>query len=151
MGKLYIDLFTTLDGVAQAPGGPDEDLDGGFRFGGWQAPHMDELIGESVSAGIETMDALLLGRRTYEIFAAYWPHHRADVGIQLNAMLPNMLVARNSTNRHAVVTGAAVNSCANRRASGMCACSAEGGSDRGSDSKASIRRHSSARAGLVAR
>ena len=93
MGKLYIDLFTTLDGVAQAPGGPDEDLDGGFRFGGWQAPHMDELIGESVSAGIETMDALLLGRRTYEIFAAYWPHHRADVGIQLNAV-PKYVASR---------------------------------------------------------
>ena len=61
MGKLYIDLFTTFDGVAQAPGGPDEDHDGGFPFGGWQAPHMDELIGESVTAGIEAMDALLLG------------------------------------------------------------------------------------------
>ena len=78
MGKLYIDLFTTFDGVAQAPGGPDEDHDGGFPFGGWQAPHMDELIGESVTARIEAMDALLLGRRTYEIFAAYWPHHRDD-------------------------------------------------------------------------
>ena len=58
---LHIDLFTTLDGVAQAPGGPDEDRDGGFPFGGWQAPHMDELARESVTAGIEAMDALLLG------------------------------------------------------------------------------------------
>ena len=61
MGKLYIDLFTTLDGVAQAPGGPDEDRDGGFPFGGWQAPHIDKLARESVTAGIEAMDALLLG------------------------------------------------------------------------------------------
>ena len=51
MGKLYIDLFTTFDGVAQAPGGPDENRDGGFPFGGWQAPHMDELVGESGTVG----------------------------------------------------------------------------------------------------
>lgn len=50
-GKLYIDLFITFDGVAQAPGGPDEDRDGGFPFGGWQAPHMDELVGESGTVG----------------------------------------------------------------------------------------------------
>jgi len=93
MGKLYIDLFTTLDGVAQAPGGPDEDRDGGFPFGGWQAPHMDELVGESVTAGIEAMDALLLGRRTYEIFAGYWPHHRDDIGAQLNAV-PKYVASR---------------------------------------------------------
>lgn len=93
MGKLFIDLFTTLDGVAQAPGGPEEDLDGGFPFGGWQAPHMDEMVGESVTAGIDQMDALLLGRRTYDIFAAYWPHHRDDIGRQLNAV-PKYVASR---------------------------------------------------------
>ena len=73
MGLIQIDLFTTLDGVAQAPGGPQEDPDGGFAFGGWQAPLSDELVGEQVVAGMEGLDALLLGRRTYDIFAAYWP------------------------------------------------------------------------------
>lgn len=74
-GRIHIDHFTTLDGVAQAPGGPDEDTEGGFRFGGWQAPLIDETDGAQVSEGIQTMDALLLGRRTYDIFASYWPHH----------------------------------------------------------------------------
>ena len=79
MGLIHIDLFTTLDGVAQAPGGPNEDPDDGFAFGGWQAPLLDEVVGEQVSSGMAGMDALLLGRRTYDIFAAYWPH--ADGGI----------------------------------------------------------------------
>lgn len=74
-GRIVIDLFTTLDGVAQAPGGPEEDTSGGFRFGGWQAPIPDSMVGEQVMAYIRSMDALLLGRRTYDIFAAYWPQH----------------------------------------------------------------------------
>lgn len=73
-GRIHIDLFSTFDGVSQAPGGPDEDTDGGFRFGGWQAPLVDETDGAQIGAGIEAMDALLLGRRTYDIFAGYWPH-----------------------------------------------------------------------------
>jgi len=74
-GRIVIDLFTTLDGVAQAPGGPEEDASGGFRFGGWQAPLPDSMVGEQVRAYVDTMDALLLGRRTFDIFAGYWPHH----------------------------------------------------------------------------
>ncbi len=73
MGLIHIDLFTTLDGVAQAPGGPEEDTEGGFAFGGWQAPLSDALVGEQVVAGMEGLDALLLGRRTYDIFAGFWP------------------------------------------------------------------------------
>ncbi|PRY65445.1 dihydrofolate reductase [Glaciihabitans tibetensis] len=73
-GRIHIDLFTTLDGVAQAPGGPDEDPEGGFAFGGWQAPLIDAAVGTQVIEGIRDMDALLLGRRTYDIFASYWPH-----------------------------------------------------------------------------
>lgn len=73
-GRISLDLFTTLDGVAQAPGGPDEDPDSGFAFGGWQAPLLDDSAGAQVMEGIQSMDALLLGRRTYDIFAAYWPH-----------------------------------------------------------------------------
>ncbi|WP_411721574.1 dihydrofolate reductase family protein [Mycetocola sp.] len=73
-GRIHIDHFTTLDGVAQAPGGPDEDTEGGFAFGGWQAPLIDDTVGAQVDEGIQAMDALLLGRRTYDIFASYWPH-----------------------------------------------------------------------------
>ncbi|WP_426322498.1 dihydrofolate reductase family protein [Microbacterium sp. E-13] len=72
-GRIHIDLFTTLDGVAQAPGGPEEDPSGGFPYGGWQAPFADEVIGGTIMEGIFELDALLLGRRTYDIFAAYWP------------------------------------------------------------------------------
>jgi dihydrofolate reductase len=72
-GRIEIDLFSTLDGVMQAPGGPEEDTSGGFAFGGWQAPMNDEAVGRQVIEGIRRMDALLLGRRTYDIFAAYWP------------------------------------------------------------------------------
>ena len=73
MGKLIVTEFVTLDGVAQAPGGTDEDRDGGFTHGGWQAPLLDEEAGNDVFEQARTMDALLLGRRTYEIFAGYWP------------------------------------------------------------------------------
>lgn len=73
MGLIRVDLFMTLDGVAQAPGGPEEDPEGGFGFGGWQAPLLDDLVGEWIDANLHGIDALLLGRRTYDIFAAYWP------------------------------------------------------------------------------
>ena len=79
MGLIHIDLFTTLDGVAQAPGGPDEDPENGFAFGGWQAPLLDDVVGEQVWAGMEGLDALLLGRRTYDIFAGYWPDQEQGV------------------------------------------------------------------------
>jgi dihydrofolate reductase len=72
MGKLIVTEFVTLDGVAQAPGGTDEDRDSGFTHGGWQAPLMDQEA-DNVFEQAKTMDALLLGRRTYEIFAGYWP------------------------------------------------------------------------------
>ncbi|MET0830328.1 MAG: dihydrofolate reductase family protein [Microbacterium sp.] len=74
-GRIYIDLFTTLDGVAQAPGGPDEDRESGFPYGGWQAPLIGEVDGQSIGEGIAVMDALVLGRKTYDIFASYWPNH----------------------------------------------------------------------------
>ena len=73
MGLIHIEMFATLDLVGQAPGGPDEDP-AGFPFGGWQAPLLDEVAGAQVGAAYEDTDALLLGRRTYDIFAAYWPH-----------------------------------------------------------------------------
>ena len=74
-GRIIIDIFSTLDGVGQGPGGRSEDPSGGFRFSGWQGPVSDDVVGEQVLAGIETLDALLLGRRTYDIWADYWPAH----------------------------------------------------------------------------
>ena len=73
MGQLIVTEFMALDGVAQAPGGPDEDRDGGFAHGGWQAPVADPESGEVMFEHARSMEALLLGRRTYEIFANYWP------------------------------------------------------------------------------
>ncbi|WP_426225175.1 dihydrofolate reductase family protein [Pseudarthrobacter sp. DSP2-3-2b1] len=93
MGLIHIDLFTTLDGVAQAPGGPNEDTEGGFSFGGWQAPLIDEVVGGQIDAGMEGMDALLLGRKTYDIFAGYWPHAGGDIAELFNR-LPKYVASR---------------------------------------------------------
>src|SRR6266496_1583776 len=73
MGTLIVTEFVTLDVVAQAPGVPDEDLDSGFTHGGWQAPLLDQESGRVMFERARSMDALLLGRRTYDIFANYWP------------------------------------------------------------------------------
>jgi dihydrofolate reductase len=83
MGLIHIDLFSTLDGVAQAPGAPDEDNEGGFEWGGWQAPLFDDVVGEQVGRGMEGMDALLLGRKTYDIFANFWPHQEDGVDAEI--------------------------------------------------------------------
>lgn len=95
MGRIHIDLFTTLDGVAQAPGGPEEDPTDDFAFGGWQAPLIDEVVGEQIDSGMEGMDALLLGRRTYDIFAAYWPHQGGGIADLFNR-LPKYVASRQS-------------------------------------------------------
>ncbi|AYF30722.1 deaminase [Micromonospora tulbaghiae] len=79
MGKLIVTEFLTLDGVAQAPGEPDEDREGGFSHGGWQMPLLDEKSGAVMFQQASSMDALLLGRKTYDIFAGYWPQAPADI------------------------------------------------------------------------
>ncbi len=73
--KLTATMMLTVDGVYQGPGGPDEDRRGGFERGGWVAPSFDEEGGRFVTSVFERADALLLGRRTWEIFEAYWPQH----------------------------------------------------------------------------
>jgi dihydrofolate reductase len=78
MGLVHIELFATLDLVGQSPGAPDEDRDGGFEFGGWQAPLLDDVTGAQVFGSYAGTDALLLGRRTYDIFASYWPRQSGD-------------------------------------------------------------------------
>ena len=80
MRKLVVSTFLTLDGVMQAPGGPGEDDDGGFAHGGWSVSYWDEQMGEVMGAAMSTPFDLLLGRRTYDIFAAYWPHAPAEAG-----------------------------------------------------------------------
>lgn len=80
MRKLAVSSFLTLDGVMQAPGGPDEDPTGGFAHGGWSVNYWDEHMGQRMDEWMGRPFDLLLGRRTYEIFAAHWPHASEDQG-----------------------------------------------------------------------
>ncbi|KAA0113362.1 dihydrofolate reductase family protein [Mycolicibacterium sp. P9-22] len=92
MGLIDIELFATLDLVGQAPGGPDEDPIG-FPFGGWQAPLIDEVSGAQVDTAYQGTDALLLGRRTYDIFAAHWPQQTDEFGTLFNT-IPKYVASR---------------------------------------------------------
>ena len=87
MRKLIASTFVSLDGVMQAPGGPEEDPSGGFPFGGWTFSFWDEAIDISASGFDGKGRELVLGRKTYEIFAAYWPYQATDnpVAQTLNA------------------------------------------------------------------
>lgn len=83
MRKIIGGVFLSLDGIMQAPGGPTEDPTGGFPYGGWMAPVADETVGEVIGDFFAGEYDLLLGRRTYDIFAAYWPYvtgEDADMG-----------------------------------------------------------------------
>ncbi|MGW5847252.1 dihydrofolate reductase family protein [Streptomyces sp. NPDC055254] len=73
MAKLTLTTFVTLDGVMQAPGGPEEDRSGGFEYGGWAAPFVDAGMAQYMTEVFDRAGAFVLGRRTYEIFAGYWP------------------------------------------------------------------------------
>ncbi|MER7622032.1 dihydrofolate reductase family protein [Streptomyces sp. NPDC126503] len=89
MATLTLTQFLSLDGVHQAPGGPEEDRTGGFEHGGWTVPYADDDFGQFIDEVFARPTAFLLGRRTYEIFASYWPHRTdpADpVATKLNAL-----------------------------------------------------------------
>lgn len=87
MRKIIVTEFVTLDGVVQAPGGPQEDTDGGFKYGGWSANYWDEMMGDVMNGFLKVPFELLLGRRTYDIFASYWPTAKVDleVAVPFNA------------------------------------------------------------------
>jgi len=97
MRKLIILTFTTMDGIMQAPGGPTEDLSGGFTHGGWLVPYFDEFLGTIMGEQMSKPFDLLLGRKTFEIFASYWPHH-VDEGPEINRA--TKYVASNTLKSH---------------------------------------------------
>ena len=106
MRTLAINTFMSLDGVMQAPGGPDEDPTGGFRFGGWAVPYFDDEMMETMakSAPYE----LLLGRGTYEIFAAHWPHDEGPIADHLNSTrkhVASRTLERAEWNNSTVISG----------------------------------------------
>ena len=83
MRKVIVLTFVTLDGVMQAPGGPEEDASGGFQHGGWSVPYWDDFLGSVMTNQMGHPFDLLLGRKTYDIFSAYWPKHPEE-GAELN-------------------------------------------------------------------
>jgi dihydrofolate reductase len=86
MRKLVVSTFLTLDGVMQGPGGPEEDRSGGFTHGGWSVNYWDDVMGQVMGEAMARPSDLLLGRKTYEIFAAHWPHVTDDpVADKLNS------------------------------------------------------------------
>ena len=95
MRKLVVGTFLTVDGVMQAPGGPDEDREGGFQHGGWSVNYWDDVMGQIIVEATLQAGALLLGRKTYEIFAAHWPRVSDDdpIAAKLNSM-PKYVASR---------------------------------------------------------
>ncbi len=80
MRQLIVQSFVTLDGVMQAPGGPQEDDSGGFAYGGWSVAYWDDQMGQVMGEATSRPFAMVLGRRTYDIMAAYWPHASEEEG-----------------------------------------------------------------------
>ena len=84
MRKIIVLTFVSLDGVMQAPGGPEEDTSDGFKYGGWTFPYFDEFSGEVMGEQMTPPFDLLLGRKTYDIFASYWPKQSGEIAAPLN-------------------------------------------------------------------
>lgn len=97
MRKIIVLTFITLDGVMQAPGGPEEDTSGNFTYGGWTVPYFDEFLGQVMTEQMSQPFDLLLGRKTFEVFASYWPHHEEE-GADINQA--TKYVASNTLRTH---------------------------------------------------
>lgn len=97
MRKIIVLTFVSLDGVMQAPGGPTEDTSGNFTLGGWTVPYFDEFLGKVMGEQMGRPFDLLLGRKTFELFASYWPQH-PDEGAGINKAIK--YVASNTLSRH---------------------------------------------------
>ena len=93
MGRLVVSMFSTLDGVMQGPGAPGEDTEGGFEFSGWQAPFAGQDSGTVIVDSILGQDALLLGRKTYDIWVQHWPQATDVIGDRFNA-IPKFVASR---------------------------------------------------------
>jgi dihydrofolate reductase len=91
MRKIIVLTFTTIDGVMQAPGGPTEDPSGGFAYGGWTVPYFDEFLGQVMGEQMGRPFDLLLGRKTFEIFASYWPHQESPINDATKYVVSNTL------------------------------------------------------------
>src|SRR5262249_10805704 len=114
MPKIIVNAFLTLDGVMQAPGGPDEDRESRFEHGGWQAPHADDVRRRGGIEWFEASEGILLGRKTYDIFANYWPKvtdANTPIATALNS-LPKYVLSRSlervTWNNSSVIKGDAV-------------------------------------------
>ncbi len=113
MRRLAVQTFVTLDGVMQAPGGPEEDTSGGFTHGGWSVGYWDdEVLPKAVDASRDRLGALLLGRRTYEIFARHWPHVTGDPMADMLNSVPKYVASRRLetaawNNSHVIANGVA--------------------------------------------
>jgi len=91
MRKIIVLTFMTLDGVMQGPGGPTEDTSGNFTYGGWTVPYFDDFLGKTMLEQMSRPFDLLLGRKTFEIFAAYWPHHESPINAATKYVASNTL------------------------------------------------------------
>lgn len=107
--KIVVSEFMSLDGVIQAPGGPEEDLDGGFAHGGWSIPFFDpEVMGAKIDAGIESTEALLFGRRTWRVMADAWPGRAGDPFADRMNAIPKYVVSGTLTEADLDWTGTAL-------------------------------------------
>lgn len=97
MRKINVLTFVSLDGVMQAPGGPEEDTAGSFPYGGWTVPYFDDFLGQAMGEQMGRPFDLLLGRKTFEVFASYWPDHPEE-GAGINRA--TKYVASNTLTRH---------------------------------------------------
>jgi dihydrofolate reductase len=101
MRKLIVQTFLTLDGVMQAPGGPKEDDDGGFAHGGWSVNYWDDQMGQVMGEATSRPFAMVLGRRTFEIMAAYWPTAPEEEGAKVFNDAPKYVASRSRPNLEA--------------------------------------------------